>query len=191
MRQDLCICARIPRVETQARVIVLVHYRELKTSTNTGRLATLALPNSELRIRGLRNEMTRTEDLMTTGGDTLLLYPSPESEELTPEFVASLRAPVTLVVPDGSWRQAQKVQTREPGLAAAKRVRLPRGQKLSEFRLRKEPNAEAVCTLEAIARALGILEQGRGPEVQDQLENLLRLMVNRALHSRGAEPLLP
>ncbi len=189
LRKDLCLCPTLPRVETQTRVIVLVHYLELKTSTNTGRLATLALPNSELRIRGLKDERTKTEDLMTTGGDTLLLYPGPESEELTPELVRSLRAPVTLVVPDGSWRQAQKVQSREPGLAAAKRVRLPRGQKLSEFRLRREPNAEAVCTLEAIARSLGVLEGERGSEVQAQLEALLRTMVNRALHSRGSEPL--
>jgi len=188
MRQDLCLCATMPRIETRTRVIILVHYLELNTSTNTGRLVHLALPNSDLRLRGLPGERTRTEDLCLPGERTLLLYPGPGSIELTSEYVDSLvssKERVTLVVPDGSWRQAAKVQHREPGLAAATRVRLPTGQKPSEFVLRKEPNAEAVCTLEAIARSLGVLEGERGPEVQAMLEALLRKMIRRTLYSRG------
>lgn len=166
-------------------MVVLIHVLELATSTNTGRLAHLALSGSELRVRGERDRRTELDDLFTADREVLLLYPSLDSIELTPEFVASLKRPATLVVPDGSWRQASKVQTREPGLAAAKRVRLPSGQKPSEFRLRREPNPEAVCTMEAIARALGILEAERGPEVQRQLEFLLQTMVHRTLYSRG------
>ncbi|NBT81715.1 MAG: DTW domain-containing protein, partial [Betaproteobacteria bacterium] len=72
-----------------------------------------------------------------------------------------------------------------PGIAAATRVRLPSGQKPSEFQLRREPNPEAVCTIEAVARALGVLERERGAEVQAALEKLLRTMVQRTLLARG------
>jgi DTW domain-containing protein YfiP len=87
-----------------------------------------------------------------------------------------------LVVPDGSWRQARKAVGREPGLQGLRRVKLPAGGPPSEYRLRVEPNEHSVCTFEAIARALGVLE---GRETQDQLEALFRVSVGRTLWSRG------
>jgi len=48
--------------------------------------------------------------------------------------------------------------------------------------LRRAARPGQLCTLEAIARALGVLE---GPEVQRQLEGLLRIMVERTLWSAG------
>jgi DTW domain-containing protein YfiP len=112
---------------------------------------------------------------------------------LTSESVAALwgdgpSSRLTLVVPDGSWRQASKVQSREPALAEAVRVRLALGQRPSEFLLRREPHPESVCTIEAIARALELLEGQNGPAVRAALEHLLRLLVHRTLWSRGAIP---
>jgi DTW domain-containing protein YfiP len=60
-------------------------------------------------------------------------------------------------------------------------VRLPEGP-TRRFELRKHPQAERLSTFEAIARALGILE---GPEVQQELERILHLKVERTLDTRG------
>jgi hypothetical protein len=48
--------------------------------------------------------------------------------------------------------------------------------------VRKETKSEGLATIEAIARALGIIEN---PDIQSQLEVLLRVMVDRVLASRG------
>jgi hypothetical protein len=55
----------------------------------------------------------------------------------------------------------------------------------SEYRLRFEPQPGGLATMEAIARALGILE---GAPVQRALEQLFRVVVDRTLWSRGALP---
>lgn len=122
-----------------------------------------------------------TEGLVTPERQSLLLYPSEQAVELTPALVAGLGRPVNLIVPDGSWRQARKVATREPALHGVAQVKLPPGPP-SRYRLRKEPNERSVSTFEAIARALGILE---GPQVQARLEDLFEMRVERTLWARG------
>ena len=89
--------------------------------------------------------------------------------------------PVALVVPDGTWQQAARMTRKVPWLAALPTVTLPPGP-ASRYRLRTEPKPQGLATLEAIAWALGLLE---GPEVQQELERVLRLMVDRTLFSRG------
>ncbi len=181
MRPDLCLCALTPRIEVGTRLVVLMHHKEVKTTSNTGQLAVQALVNSELRIRGRTHELTKTDDLMHADRDTLLLYPGENAQTLTPEFVKTLRRPLTLIAPDGSWRQASKVAFREPGLKDALRVKLPEGPP-SEYQLRREPKPEGLATIEAIARAMGILES---PHVQSELEGIFRIMVKRVLDSRA------
>jgi DTW domain-containing protein YfiP len=91
---------------------------------------------------------------------------------------------VTLVVPDGNWRQASKVYKRVPGLRGVPCVTLPKGPP-SRYRLRAEAHPKGLSTLEAIARALGILE---GAHVQRELERVLTVMVERTLWARGTLP---
>ncbi len=177
----LCMCAVLPRLDLRTKVTLVIHRHELLRSSNTGMLALRALVNSELRIRGRPHELTKTDDLMHPDRDTLLLYPSEDAKLLTPDFVKTLRRPLTLIAPDGSWRQASKVSFREPGLKHALRVKLPEGPP-SEYKLRREPKPEGLATIEAIARAMGALES---PHVQAELERVFRTMVERVLASRA------
>jgi DTW domain-containing protein YfiP len=88
---------------------------------------------------------------------------------------------MTLVVPDGTWNQAKKVPYRESGVAGIPNVKLAAGAP-SSYRLRHSPHVQNLSTLEAIARALGVIE---GREVQVSLENLFLKMVERRLWSMG------
>ena len=56
MSAPLCICASIPRLTIRTAVIVLMHHREVKMPTNTGRLAHQCLVGSRLVLRGLKDE---------------------------------------------------------------------------------------------------------------------------------------
>lgn len=182
IRPDLCFCDRIPTVHTATRVVIVMHSTELRLTTNTAMLAQACLPNSSVRVRGLAAGAANLDDLsVQSPGARLLLFPSDDAQVLTPELVASLPRPLTLVVTDGTWRQAAKTCWREPHLKKMLRVKLPPGPP-SEYRLRKGPGAGMVCTFEAIARALGVIE---GPSVQLALETVFRIKVRRSLWARG------
>jgi DTW domain-containing protein YfiP len=180
MYRPLCICPHIPKIELQTRVLVLMHWRERKLSTNTATLACLALTNSEIRIRGEADGPAQ----ISLEGHRALLYPTEDSIELNAETALTLPRPLTLIVPDGSWSQARKVSTREAVAKNIPRLKLPPGPP-SGFRLRHSPHERNLATIEAIARALGILE---GPEIQKKLEALFLMMVERRLFSQGKLP---
>ena len=181
MLLTLCLCANMPRLWVPTKIVILMHFRETRLTTNTAGLTCLALPNSEICIRGTQHDPEACTRVVTQAIRPLLLYPSEQATELTPEAVKALPRPLTLIVPDGSWRQASKVAVREPSLAQVPHVKLAPGGK-GAYRLRRAAQPHQLSTGEAIARAMGILE---GAAIQEQLERLLTTMVQRTLWSRG------
>jgi DTW domain-containing protein len=181
MHSHLCICPSIPRYDLATRLVLVMHRREQNKPTATGPLALAALPNSEVRIQGHQDRPLDFSDLDIPGRRTLLLYPGDDVPILDGNFMNRDDRPVTLVVPDGSWRQAARMGKRLPGLAHAEMVRLPEGPQ-TEWGIRREDHSQGLATFEAIARALGIIES---PAVQSGLEELFRLMVQRTLKARG------
>lgn len=162
----------------------MVHHTEERKPTNTGRLALAALSHSQLVVRGREGE-PQDELIDQPGARTLLLFPHEGAIPL--EEVLLDDRPVNLVVPDGNWRQASKVRQRVAGLAEATTVSLPAAEP-SIYRLRAEAHPHGLATLEAIARALRILEGDRGPAVEAALLAVFRVMVERTLWSRGELP---
>ena len=178
MHRNLCICAMIPRLKTRTRVVLMIHRLEDRKATNTGRLATECLVNSEVRVRGFES---RPSAAFCCGADTqpVLLFPYDDAVPIA-HFAGSPK-PITLVAPDGTWRQAWKVRHRVPGFrdmpCAAVEADVP-----SSYRLRKETHPRGLATIEAIARALGVLE---GPAVRERMERVFSAMVERTLWARG------
>jgi DTW domain-containing protein YfiP len=178
MFSEDCFCALMPSIETKTRLLLVIHRAEERKTTNTGRLAAYSLVNSEVVVRG--NEGAPSEPLpIPAGTQPILLYPADDAVYLD-ELAPSL-GKVTLIVPDGNWRQASKVRKRVPGLLDVPCAKLPM-MGPSRYRLRSEAHAHGLATIEAIARALGILE---GPETRAALERPFDLMVERTLRLRG------
>jgi DTW domain-containing protein YfiP len=182
MHGSLCICAMIPRIVTRARLVLVIHRYEDRKPTNTGRLAAECLANSEVVVRGFEDRPS-TPLAIAPDAQPVLLFPHEDAIPID-QFALSAR-PVTLVVPDGNWRQASKVRSRVPGLRGVPCVSLPRGAR-STYRLRVDAHEEGLATIEAIARAFGVLEGERGEAVQGALEWVFRAMVERTLWARGA-----
>lgn len=180
LHMTLCLCSLLPRLVTRTKVILIIHRAEDRKSSNTGRLATECLPNSEVVLRGA---LGAPNTALSIAPDTepLLLFPS---EDAIPIETAAraLQHPATLIVPDGNWRQASRVRNRIPGLRNIACVSLPNAAP-SKYRLRDTTHAGGLATIEAIAQALGVLE---GPEVQRELEFVFHAAVERALWARGA-----
>jgi tRNA pseudouridine65 synthase len=182
MHEARCMCELIPRLETRTKVVVVMHCREWEKTTATAPLALAALPNSELHIHGARDSRADLSHLSREDRRLLLLYPSEGASPLTSELVSQDPRPVTLIVPDGNWRQAARAARRLPGLAEVERVFLPEGRPTA-WGLRQEPKPGGLATIEAIARALGVLESR---EIEEQLERLLAENVYRTHLTRGA-----
>jgi DTW domain-containing protein YfiP len=174
MHAELCLCAGLEPLRIRTRIVLATHPVERHKPTNTGNLVRLVLPSCEIRIAG-RNDCPWDP----TGLEgAWLLHPSGARE-----LEVSDRPPA-LVVVDGTWRQAKRMLEREPTLAALPRVRLPPGWP-GDFRIRTTRHPDRLSTLEAVARALIIIE---GFDPGRALLDAQRRMVDRTLWSRGRLP---
>jgi DTW domain-containing protein YfiP len=184
MHSSLCVCALIPTLATRTRLVLVIHRAEDRKPTNTGRLAAEAMPGSRVIVRGRATE-PQDELVFCEGTRPLFLFPHDDAVPLAKlASVAGDDRPVTLIVPDGNWRQASKVRNRVAGMRDVPCVSLPVGEP-SIYRLRLEAHPFGLATLEAIARSLRILEGDAGPQVERALLHVFRAMVERTLWSRG------
>jgi DTW domain-containing protein YfiP len=156
-------------VRTRTRILVVRHALEAFKSTNTGRIALLGLENAELVEHGGPEGEVDLEAAI--GEDAALLFP--DGRPLT-------RLPRTLVVLDASWAQARRMTQRIAAVRSLPRLTLPPFPPLP--RLRRAPREDGLSTIEAIARAVAVLE---GEEAARPIERLCELHVERALASRG------
>lgn len=192
MHLGLCICEALRSIHThtRTRITILMHVSEAHKPTSTGHLASLVLSNAEVRLRGLPHVATRLDDVATNarraGAESyrpIVLFPARNAIPLE-EARRNIRgAQINLIVPEGTWRQARKVLTREPELTEVPVVRLPANTPPSQYGLRRNVRDSGhLCTLEAIAVALACLgEQAAASALLDAL----RLMVDRVRRSRG------
>lgn len=181
MHPEVCVCAHIPSLDLRTQVVVVMHRREWSKTTATAPLARLALQRCEVHLHGDREAPVTLGEHLFAGRSPVVLFPSDDAVELSPEWVDAQPHPVTLMVPDGSWRQAFKIAKRLPALKPWPRVTLP-ASGASRYRLRAEPKLGGLATFEAISRALGIIE---GPDVQAPLDRLFHAMVEGTLRTRG------
>jgi tRNA pseudouridine65 synthase len=180
-----CFCSELKPVTLETHLALVSHSREMKKTTATGPLALALLNNSRLYIHGLRHEPLNLTHLHDEGRRVLVLFPDEDAPILSPALREKDSRPITLVVPDGNWRQASRIPLRVPGLQNAELVALPPGN-ASQWGLRRETRPGGLATFEAIARAIGILESAAN---QEELENIfsryMAIMLNegRASHN--------
>jgi tRNA-uridine aminocarboxypropyltransferase len=163
----VCLCAAIPTVVTRTRIVIVRHYVERWRSSNSGRLAHLALPNSEIIEHGGAGGSAVLPAL--TGA--WLVFPEGE-----PAIRPPVPAPKQLVVLDATWSQARRMYRKLDALRGLPLLRLPDAP-VAAARLRKAPGPGRVSTIEAIAEALRLLE---GDDVAEPLHALFALAVDRA-----------
>lgn len=157
-----CYCAHLRPIETRTRLVILQHPREREVAIGTAHMASLCLTGSELHV-GLDWSRSKELDRALTDPERppILLYPGKGATDIVRDPPPG---PVTLVVVDGTWAQTKKVVRMNPKLAALPRYAfVPPAP--SEYRIRKEPDAASVATIEALVHALTALEgdgEGRG-----------------------------
>ena len=172
--EGYCYCGRIVAEQTRTKLVFLQHPREARVAVGTARMAHLALPGSELHEGVSFEEHPRLRELCASPG-TWLLFPGEGAHD------PSSLAPGTverLVVIDGTWPQARKLIRLNPSLATLPRLGLvPR--KPGNYRIRREPAADCLATIEAVVELLGVLEND--PTRFDAMLGAFEWMVDRQL----------
>jgi DTW domain-containing protein YfiP len=191
LQQRVCLCAEVPAVATRTRVVIVRHHLEQFRSSNSGRLAHLALPNSVIVDHGGRSESGRLRSghggghrgpaVLPPLDGAWLLFP-----EGVPTTVCPAPPPAQLVVLDATWSQARRMYRKLDALRGLPILRLPE-LPMPRARLRESPGPGRVSTIEAIARALRLLE---GDAVAAPLERLFSVAVERA-RSSGRNVAIP
>ncbi len=160
----VCICKNLARVKNRTEVFILQHKSEHLHPIGTARIAVLGLDRVNLKVV-LPDENGRfTCDpipLQRAG----LLYPGEDARDLSQ--LREDERPDQLVVLDGSWSDARHLLRDNPWLEKLPRYSLTPTAP-SRYRIRAEPSAKAVSTIESIVQSLQILE----PET-DNLESLI------------------
>lgn len=165
----MCLCAELPRIETRARIVLVPHATEWDRPSNTGRIAVLTLVRAELAV--WRHDLDR-ELLLREGHDHYLLHPSGDP-------IAPSDRPISLIVPDGTWRETSRIARR---LMRVPSVRCVRIDPTPRAGLRVAPDEHRIGTCDAIADALEALGER---EPAERLRAALRPMIERSLWVRG------
>jgi DTW domain-containing protein YfiP len=154
--KTVCWCDAVTRVQSQTRVVFIQHPREAKVPISTCRMAHLSLPNSELHV-GLGAAGTPALEALAGQDGVAVLFPS----EAAVDVDALTAPPQTLVVVDGTWSNAKKVVEKCPVLSRLPRLKFFPDQP-GNYRIRKEPEAHCLATIEATAFVLERLEKAPG-----------------------------
>jgi DTW domain-containing protein YfiP len=171
----------------------LQHPRESDVPINTARIAELSLSRSTLHVGiDFTTDRALQAALSDPAAPPVLLYPSDDAKDLALEPPPG---PVTLVVIDGTWWQASKLFKQNPFLHSLPRYGLAPNEE-SRYRIRREPAAHCLSTIEALEAALGVLEgRPRGfPELLKPFDTMVETQLdfiareNRPRHRRGSEP---
>ena len=197
-----CFCSELPTLPTRTQIVILQHPHERCHPFGTARLVALCLKHSRIHVayKGLSGDLHCPIDVPR---DAAILFPHASASDLA-DLPATER-PTTLVVLDGTWAHSKRLYRENPWLQRLQHVRL-RPPEPSRYRIRREPQADYVSTVEAVVQALRILEPGtpgldgllaafdrmidRQVEIVAQVERHGRSKSQRLRPSRALSPLL-
>jgi DTW domain-containing protein YfiP len=170
---SLCFCEAIPWIDNRTSVLILQHVGERFHPFNTARIVKKALRKCQLIADHNQRLGMHHLPIQTNAG---LLYPRANAPALT-ELQAG-EQPSQLVIIDGTWHQAQTIVRDVPQLRDLPCYRLTPPSP-GQYRIRREPDAQSLSTLEATVAALQALE----PETVglDQLLSAFNQMVESQL----------
>ena len=148
----VCLCNLLPNICNRTGVIVLQHPKEVRHPIGTARIARLGLQNVTVSAAPRRGGLLCDVEFPERAG---LLFPHTKAaylDELSPQ-----EFPTCFVVLDGTWSQANALYQSDPRLSKLRHFVL-KTEAPSRYRIRKQPAEGCLSTIEALVRALQIVE---------------------------------
>ena len=174
------MCTYVKAFKTRTRFALLMHPQEAKKIRNgTGRLAHLALSNSEI-FTGLDfSEHPGVNDLLADERyNPLILYPGKTSKDVSrynPEQLSEDgKTPLVFVI-DGTWKAAKNIMKLSQNLHFLPRISLL-AKEPSRFLIKQQPNILCMSTIEAIYFLLEEIENKGLENMEGRHKNLLDVL---------------
>ena len=149
---ELCYCESVGSVQNRTEILILQHRRERMHPFNTARIVNRTLNNCRL-ICDRNDDLARMP--LPIAENAGLLYPGKDATLLTD--LSPAERPDQLVILDGTWHHAKTLYRDIAQLQALPKYRLAPTEP-GKYRIRMEPNATSLSTLEAVSAALTQLE---------------------------------
>ncbi len=172
-----CYCEHIRPVTSAIKWVILIHPMEWRRRIATGRMSHLCLKNSEL-IVGQNYSHDKKLNLLLNDKQffPMVLYPLGNSKNLsncTVEEIAQLwpkdKIPLLIAI-DGTWATARKTMRLSKNLQNLPRVCFT-PDRSSQFKVRKQPKAHFLSTIEAIHHSFDLLKSNLGESFSQQREH--------------------
>ncbi|XP_058077487.1 tRNA-uridine aminocarboxypropyltransferase A [Magnolia sinica] len=209
---SVCICAHLPPTPllTYSRILILHHPHELRHKLSTVPLLSKCLLNFQTLIgRRLRLGLSPLLDSLYHAAASshrphaLFLFPGTDSSPSVDLHDWAAAHPVerthdlVLIVFDGTWKHAKEMVSASLPFLSKFSIQVSLKYDVgfdgesafdSDLVLRKEPFLGCVSTIEAVARALRILEVD-GVEIEEWLLSVLRAVAQfQACHFKPVKP---
>lgn len=162
LRKPFCVCGKLSLLQMHAcdldfEVVVLINQREKYRSSNTAKIIEKII-GAKIFVDGLDEDISEFQRIVQANLDnSFVLFPSDNSIDF-PSFsncarncVLAESAKILIIVVDGTWRQARRLNLKIPDSVPRVRI-LP--TTLSKFLCRRQTRADRVCTLEALSLLL-------------------------------------
>lgn len=177
---DNCFCGKLTSYKLSTKLSLIIFRKEMLLPSNTAHVALKSLDNSQAFERGHKDHLLGNDFIQENTYQPLYLFPDENAHLLTKDFLQQFSRPINLIVPDGTWRQTKKIYRREPLLKDVPIIKISPKEK-SIYPLRRQKFDEGLCTFEAIAQAMGVIES---EEVQQNLMENFKIFLNAHLTNR-------
>jgi hypothetical protein len=171
---EACVCGDVQAVHNKTGVTIMQHPRERHHPFGSARFAVLGLRNTKLFVCPPRQGPALLVQ-QALPPNTALLYPHPQAQEL-----GTGAPPAHLLCLDATWSHAKKLYQANPWLAALPHVKLTPDTP-SRYRIRREPHAMCLSTIEALVVALLRLEPDT-PGLAELLTSFDRMIDRQICH---------
>ncbi|NVJ53583.1 MAG: DTW domain-containing protein [Campylobacteraceae bacterium] len=152
-----CMCGYINKIETNTKFVILMHPKEFKKTKNgTGQFTKNSLSNSELFIGiNFTNHSRINEIIEDENNHCYLLYPSKSSLNLSNEKILTNKNIVIFIV-DSTWACSKKMIRESKNLQKLEMLSFD-VKKMSEFKIKKQPNEYCLSTIESTQYIIELL----------------------------------
>jgi hypothetical protein len=180
-----CYCDHLIRVANRTPVVIVQHPHEQFHPFGTARMVRRCFERAQVHVdydRTLRDERRA----LPLPKGAALLYPGPDARDLA--TLEPEERPSALVVIDATWGQARGLYRDLAPLQALPKVSFDATQP-SRYRIRKQPRLECLSTVEAVVRALELLE----PDLAglDRVLDAFAAMIDLQISTAKARPRAP
>jgi len=163
------MCGYVKTLDTKTKFVILMHPKEFKKIKNgTGHLTHLSLKNSELFVGVDFTNHKRVNEIIKEY-DSFVLYPAKDALNLS-KNQPKLQKDMAIFIIDATWSCSLKILRESKNLQSLASVSFET-TKLSEFKIKQQPEDFCLSTIESTLCILELLDKY---DVEDIRENDLQ-----------------